>query len=70
MHVFWWQHGLHLQPDNQEEANQLVRLVEGIKFGRPDELAIEPILKLVVADAEDVPRGVTPGNLNNKKGIV
>ncbi len=36
MHVFWWQHGLHIQPENQEEANLLVAVVDSLKFDKPE----------------------------------
>jgi hypothetical protein len=32
MKVFWWQAGLHIQPEDKKEAELLVGFVESLKF--------------------------------------
>jgi len=32
MRVFWLNHGLHIDPENQEEANALVALVGSVRL--------------------------------------
>jgi hypothetical protein len=32
MRVYWWQGGLHLQPDNEKESEALGVLVESLNF--------------------------------------
>lgn len=35
MRVFWWQGGLHVQPESREEGALLTRLVESVQWGMP-----------------------------------
>ena len=38
MRVFWWQGGLHAEPETDEERSALMTLWDGIKKGKPAEM--------------------------------
>ena len=35
MRVYWWQGGLHAEPENEVETEALMVLLDGLKAGRP-----------------------------------
>jgi hypothetical protein len=65
MRVFWWQRGLHVEPESQEEANMLVKLVDSVKFVDRPGSPREQLSKSVVRDHEAVPTGMPTVNLND-----
>ena len=67
MRIFWWQHGLHLEPESQSEADMMVALVDSVKFGRP--VSREQLPDLIIRDHEPVPSGLAGDDLNNQKTI-
>jgi hypothetical protein len=69
MRIFWWQHGLHIKPESQSEANMLVALVDSVKFGREPESPSEQAAKIVVGDPQFVPSGTELGKLNNQEAV-
>ena len=56
MRIFWWQLGLHLKPESQEEANMLVALVDNTRFTDKHELPVKKVFKVGVRDHESVPK--------------
>lgn len=42
MRVFWWQGGLHIEPETEVEAEALVFLVGATKYERPPDAAGRP----------------------------
>ncbi len=72
MRIFWWQHGLHLKPESQEEANMLVALVDNTRFTDKHELAVKKVPKITVGDQEAIPKaraGCDAKNENRVSGI-
>jgi len=57
MRIFWWQHGLHLKPESQEEANMLVALVDNTRFTDKHESLVKKVLKVGVGDIKAIPEG-------------
>jgi len=55
MQIFWWQHGLHIQPENSEEAAMMIKLVDSVKFGPRPGSPSEQIAKGLIGDHETVP---------------
>lgn len=69
MRIFWWQHGLHFEPESQEEANMLVALVDSAKFGREPQPSSEQLSKVIIGDPQFVPGGAKFSNLDNQKTV-
>ena len=42
MKVFWWQGGLHAEPENEVETEALLVLSNGLKYERPPNLGGPP----------------------------
>ena len=55
MKVYWWQSGLHLQPEDRAEDEALILLVDKLKLARVD---------------HKIPTGPVQANLGNKDSIV
>jgi hypothetical protein len=70
MRIFWLNHGLHIDPETQTEANMLVALVKSTHFvtkeqamvaqdlARTQRLALEPDAEISIADPEFVPSSI------------
>ena len=69
MRIFWWQHGLHLRPESQEEANMLVALVSNTRFTDKHDLAVKEISKIAVGDYEVIPKTKTRHNAKNDNRV-
>ena len=75
MRIFWWQHGLHAEPESQEEADALVALVKSIRWGR--DMTSDTTLpssadqgsKLAIGDPKLVPSTLLGGDLNQQETI-
>lgn len=37
MRIFWWQGGLHAQPENDAETEAMLVLLDALKYERPSE---------------------------------
>ncbi len=68
MRVFWWQQGLHIEPENQQEASMLVALVDGLKFGRA-ELPSEQLAESGVGNAQLVPSAMPSAEVNGQETV-
>ncbi len=73
MRIFWLNHGLHAEPESQEEANILVTLVESVhftdKYGEPRELRRKPLLEGRVIHPQVVPNVPSLLNGHNEESI-
>jgi hypothetical protein len=65
MRVFWWQGGLHAEPENDVETEALLVLLHGMKYGRPPGVLDGPPVS-GTADASDLDlnRGQGEGGLD------
>ena len=51
MRVFWWQGGLHAQPESDVETEALLVLMHDLKIGRPvDGLTDHPVVGAASVD--------------------
>jgi len=65
MRVFWWQEGLHIEPETKEERAALVLLFDGFRKSTVSESAmIGQGPHRVVGNLELHPSGVAPDLLN------
>ncbi len=65
MKVFWWQGGLHIDPENKEDADALTRLwnadrvpASSIRNGSGSTSVGEQAFDLVAVDSQILPRGI------------
>lgn len=57
MKVYWWQDGVHIKPESQEERQALFVLTEGLDFvGIKAEIQSGPIGAIQRSDQESVVR--------------
>ena len=54
MKVYWWQAGLHFEPENERDSGALAVLAESLKLGQI---------------AEEINAGPVSGDLGNEKPI-
>jgi len=73
MRFFRLNHGLHAEPESQDEANVLVALVEPLKFtdryGNHRELRRKPATEFGIFDSKMVPDGSPTNNKDHKEGV-
>lgn len=43
MRVFWWQGGLHLEPETEVEAEAMLFLLNSVKYERPTDPREAPV---------------------------
>lgn len=80
MRIFWHEGGLHVQPENENEGQALVALVNNLKFGKPPgmlncipggeaESGSDKLLELLMGDHEPRPRGLS-GETHHEQRVV
>jgi hypothetical protein len=57
MKVFWWQGGLHLEPENKNEAQALVTVIESLNFIDIDQSSATSPLEGLLAGIKDMVEG-------------
>lgn len=60
MRIFWWQAGLHMEPENQEDLDMLKYLMSNTTLGRSEEPA-------TLVPGEQIAEGYIPRKPGNKQ---
>lgn len=69
MRIFWWQHGLHLKPESQEEANMLVALVDNTRFTDKYGLAVKELPKVPIGKFQSIPECESGHDAENENRV-